>query len=117
MKPGQIVRVDFRSTIPGTNEASKLRPAVVVGAPPVFGAGLTFELVVPLARGEAFAFAGASVAIPPAPENGANALSFAMSWNVQAVPHARIRATESRVSDAQLAEIRNQIAACVGYVD
>jgi len=117
VKAGQIVRVDFRSPLPGTNEPNKFRPAVVIGAPPVFGADLPFEIVVPLARGEAFAFAGASVAVPPTPENGANALSFAMSWNVQAVPHARIRETASFVSAAQLAEIRYQIAACIGFID
>jgi mRNA-degrading endonuclease toxin of MazEF toxin-antitoxin module len=112
--PGQIVRVDFRNALPGTGEFNKVRPAIVVGAPPIFGGELPFELVVPLTSVETLAFSGASVPVPPAPENGALALSFAISWNVQAVPRARIRETKSRVTDEQLAEIRRQVGACIG---
>jgi mRNA-degrading endonuclease toxin of MazEF toxin-antitoxin module len=114
MTPGQIVRVDFRYPLAGTGEVNKFRPAVIVGAPPVFGGTLPFEIVVPLTSAESLAFSGASLPVPPTPQNGALALSFAISWNVQAVPHARIRETTSRVTDEQLAQIRRQVAACTG---
>ncbi len=87
MTPGQIVRVDFRNPLSETNEVNKLgRPAIIVGAPPIFGGKLLFEIIVPLASGDMFAFAGSSLPVPPTAENGAMALSFAMSWNVQTVP-------------------------------
>ncbi|MGH7729179.1 MAG: type II toxin-antitoxin system PemK/MazF family toxin [Vulcanimicrobiaceae bacterium] len=115
MTAGQIVRVDFRHPLAGSGEVNKLgRPAIVVGAPPLFGGDLTFEIVVPLTRRPDFAFAGASLAIEPTRENGATELSYAISWNVQTVPHARIRETSARITAGQLAVIRAQVGAAIG---
>ena len=112
MTAGHIVVVDWREAV-HAGEPNKRRPAIVVGAPPYFPEELPFEIVVPI-TGEAELFVpGVSITIEPTPENGCTKRSFALSWNVQCVPHARITATASRVTDDQLALIRAQIRACV----
>ncbi len=117
MRAGSIVRVNWRDALAKSGEPNKMgRPGVVVSAPPTFGGELAYELVVPLTSDVEFALPGSSVLIDPTPENGATASSFALAWNVQAVPHERIRKTPAFVNDAQLREIREQIAACIGIV-
>lgn len=105
--------VDWRDALPGTGEPNKRRPGIVVGSPRIFGTGLPFEIVVPLTSEEALAVAGASVEIPPSRRNGCTKTCYALAWNVQAVPHARLSETPSQITADQLAEIRAQIAACV----
>jgi mRNA interferase MazF len=114
--PGSIVLVDWRDARPDTGEPNKHRPGIVVGATPFFGSGLPFELIVPLTGEPALAIAGASLEIAPTAENGCTKTSYALSWNVQSVPHARITATGSRVSSGEVGALRSQIAACVGIV-
>jgi mRNA interferase MazF len=114
VKAGDIVLVDWRDALPGSGEPNKRRPAILVSAPRFFGSGLPFEIVVPLTAEDALAIADASTAIAPTTENGCTKTSYALAWNVQAVPHARISPTHSRITDDQLATIRDQIAECIG---
>ncbi len=113
MTPGQIVTVNWRDVLLGSGEPNKQRPGVIVGSPRFFGSVLPFEIVVPLTGEAELAIEGASVSIPPTPENGCTKCSYALAWNVQCVPHARLTATRSRITGAELASIRAQIAFCV----
>jgi mRNA-degrading endonuclease toxin of MazEF toxin-antitoxin module len=112
--PGDIVLVDWRDALEASGEPNKRRPAIVVGEPPYFGTGLPFEIVVPLTSEAALAIPDASLRIAPAPANGCAKLSYALSWNVQTVPHRRLSATRSRVTSDQLDVIRGQVARCIG---
>ena len=112
MTPGQIVAVDWRDALPGSGEP-KQQPGVIVGSPRFFGSGLPFELVVPLTGEAALAIAGASMLIAPTRENGCTKPSYALAWNVQSVPHARLTETPSCVTGDELASIRAQINACI----
>jgi mRNA-degrading endonuclease toxin of MazEF toxin-antitoxin module len=112
--PGSIVLVDWRDALPGTGEPNKLRPAVVIGSPRVFGFGLPFEIVVPLTGESALCIADAATTIEPSAENGCRKTCYLLAWNVQSVPHARLRPTPSRISATELATIRTQVALCVG---
>ncbi|MFY9779185.1 MAG: type II toxin-antitoxin system PemK/MazF family toxin [Candidatus Baltobacteraceae bacterium] len=113
MTPGQIVMVDWRDALPGSGEPNKKRPAIVVSSSRFFGTGLPFEIVVPLTGEAALAIAGASTPIEPTLENKCTKRSYALAWNVQAVPHSRLSETSSQITAAELAEIRAQICACV----
>jgi hypothetical protein len=74
---------------------------------------MAFELIVPLTGSEELAIEDASVQIEPTPENGCTKTNYALSWNIQCVPHARLTETPSKVSNAALTAIRKQIATCV----
>ena len=105
--------VDWRDALPGAGEPNKRRPAIVVSSPRFFGAGLPFEIVVPLTGEAALAIAGASTLIEPSAQNGCTKPSYALAWNVQTVPHARLTATSSHVTDDELNDIRTQIHSAV----
>jgi mRNA-degrading endonuclease toxin of MazEF toxin-antitoxin module len=114
VKPGDIVVVNWRDSLDGSGEPNKRRPAVVVGAAPYFGSGLPFEIVVPLTSEAQLAIPGASLPIAPTPANGCSKPSFALSWNVQTVPHVRLSGTPSHVTAEEVDEIRTQIGRCIG---
>jgi mRNA-degrading endonuclease toxin of MazEF toxin-antitoxin module len=111
--PGRIVVVDWRDALPGSGEPNKVRPGVVVSSPRYFGSVLPFEIVVPLTGVAELAVAGASVLISPTPENGCTKPCYALAWNVQSVPHARLTETPSHVTSDELERIRAQVADCV----
>jgi mRNA interferase MazF len=113
VKPGNIVMVDWRDALPGSGEPNKKRPGIIVSSPRFFGSGLPFEIVVPLTGEAALAIVGASMVIEPTPENGCTKRCYALSWNVQSVPHVRLSETRSRITDDQLVDIRTQIGACI----
>lgn len=113
MIAGTIVIVDWRDALPGSQEPNKRRPAVVVGASRLFETGLPFAIVVPLTGEARLAIAGFFVEIAPRRENGCTKTCYALSWCAQTVPHARIIATQARVTEEQLQQIRVQIAASV----
>jgi mRNA-degrading endonuclease toxin of MazEF toxin-antitoxin module len=110
---GQIVAVDWRDALPGSGEPNKLRPGIIVGSERYFSGDLPFAIVVPLTSRADMAIPGASTLIEPAPENGCAKPCFALAWNVQAVPHARIAATPSHINADELRQLRTQIADCV----
>ncbi len=113
MLPGRIVAVDWRDAIPGSGEPNKKRPGIVVTSRTFFGDNHEFELVVPLSGREELAIAWASTRVEPTHENRCTKTCFALSWNVQSVPHVRLVQTASEVSADILASIRAQIVTCL----
>jgi len=113
MTPGSIVVVDWRDALPESGEPNKERPGIVVGRGEVFHERFGFVLVVPLTGDARMQIAGATVQIPPTEENRCSKQSYALTWNLQTVVKRRVRATDARVTDAQLEEIRDQIAGLV----
>jgi mRNA interferase MazF len=113
MIAGQIAAVDWRDTLPGSGEANKRRPGIIVSSPKFFGRDVPFEIIVPLTGKAELAIKAASLCIQPTSENGCTKPSYALAWNVQAVPHARISETPSRITADELRLIRKQISACV----
>ena len=109
MKPGLIVMVDWRDALSGAGEPNKRRPAIVVSSPRFFGTGLPFEVVVPLTGEPALAIAGVSTVIEPTRENGCTKRSYALACNVQTVPHARLTATSSHITQDELGDVRAQM--------
>lgn len=110
---GDIVLVDWRDVLPNSRIPNKRRPAIIVGVDGWFGDDFPFSIVVPLTAQSALAIQGASLAIEPSSENGCIKTCYALSWNVQSVPHLRVTTTASRIETAQLDEIRAQIVSCI----
>jgi mRNA interferase MazF len=113
VKPGAIVLVDWRDALAGSGEPNKRRPGIVIGSTRFFGRGLPFDIVGPLAGEERLAIEGAATRIEPSAENGCTKPCYALAWNVQSVPHARITETRLRVTPNVLAMIRSQVEACI----
>jgi mRNA-degrading endonuclease toxin of MazEF toxin-antitoxin module len=110
---GQIVTVDWRDAINGTSEPNKRRPGIIVSSADFVGSNLRIEVVVPLTGGADLAIPWASTLILPTPQNGCTKRCYALAWNVQSVPHARLTETTSRIDDEELRQIRAQIVRCV----
>lgn len=113
MTPGSIVIVDWRDALPESGEPSKRRPAIVVGRNDLFHQEFGYLLVVPLTSDAAMCISEASLEIAPTKENHCKKRCYALSWNVQTIPKRRARATQARVANAQVEEIRDQIARLV----
>jgi mRNA-degrading endonuclease toxin of MazEF toxin-antitoxin module len=111
---GQIVTIDWRDALAESREPNKRRPGIIVGSARFFDGRLPFELVVPLTGKAALSVSGATTLIQPRAENGCTKPCYALAWNVQCVPHARITETPSHVNADELRAIRSQIAACSG---
>ncbi len=109
---GQIVVVDWRDALP--KEPNKLRPAVVVEDHALFDPAYPNVILVPLTEDAGLAISELSARIEPSPENGCSKPSYALSHCVATTSKARVRGTESRITDAQLAVIREQIAVAIG---
>lgn len=112
---GQIVVVDWRGGRQ-PDEPGGLRPAVVVEDEALF-AGVAYRnlLVVPLTTDARFAeLAGLVERVDPTPENGADRVCWAIAHHISSVAVARVRATQSRITSAQLRSIRAKIALAVG---
>ena len=108
---GSIVVVDWR---PGQHpEPGGLRPGVVVEDSALF-ADYGAMLVVPLTRDQRLAPADLAVRLDPTAENGVSAVSWALAHHVNSVALRKVRATPSRVTADQLAQIRQRIALAVG---
>lgn len=109
---GQIVVVEWRDALP--KEPNKVRPAVVVEDHDLFDPSYPNVVLVPLTDDPRLAIADLSVRIDPAAGNGCAKPSYALAHHVTATSKARIRATESRITPEQLAEIRRRIAITIG---
>ena len=109
---GAIVLVDWRDTPP--KEANKKRPAIVVEDSDLFDAAYPNLILVPLTGDPRLAMPSLSVPIAPSPENGCSKASWAVAHHVTATSKQRIQTTTSRITDAQLAEIRRRIALSIG---
>lgn len=112
-RAGAIVLVDWR-TGAAPHEPTKIRPSVVVEDDELFPAGYPNMLVVPLTRSEGFAYAAFAERIDPAPENGADVISWALAHHVTSVSMQRVRATSSRITTDQLTSLRRRIALALG---
>jgi mRNA-degrading endonuclease toxin of MazEF toxin-antitoxin module len=113
MTPGSIVVVDWCDALPESGEPSKLRPAVVIGRSDLFHSEFGYLLVVPLTTDAALRITEASIEIAPTKENHCPKRCYALTWNIQTVPKRRVRATEAYITNAQLDELRDQIARLV----
>ena len=111
LQAGQIVLADWRDGLP--KEPNKRRPAVVVEDDTLFPT-YPNAILVPLTEDAAFAPAGLAVPIAPTSENGCSKPCFALPHHVTATSKQRIRATGSRITAGQLAEIRERIALAIG---
>jgi mRNA-degrading endonuclease toxin of MazEF toxin-antitoxin module len=109
---GQIVVVDWRDALP--KEANKQRPAVVVEDHQLFDPLYPNVLLVPLTDDRHLAIPDLAVVIAPTPENGCTKISYALPHHVTSTSKQRISATASRISDAQLAQIRKLIGVVIG---
>jgi mRNA interferase MazF len=109
-KAGQIVVVDWRDALP--KEPNKLRPAIVV-EDDLFQDDYPNIILVPLSGDKLDVIEDLSVTIDPSPENGCTKVCYALTFLVTATVIARVRATATRISDAQLAEIRRKIVIAI----
>ena len=110
---GQIVLADWRGdALP--NEPNKRRPAVVVEDDGLFAPAYPNAILVPLTGDGALAIPDLSVEILPTEENGCIKPCWAVSHLVATTAKARLQATRSRITPAQLADIRRQIALAIG---
>lgn len=110
---GAIVVVGWRGgALP--HEPSKLRPAVVVEDHELFPEAYPNMLVVPMTRDEGLAHRSLAEQIEPTAENGAETTCWALAHHVTSVSLRRVNATESQITSAQLASIRQRITLAVG---
>jgi mRNA interferase MazF len=112
LRAGSVVVVDWRDALP--REPGKLRPAVVVEDTDLFDPSYPNLILVPLADDPALAIADLAVRIEPTAENGCPKPCHALAHHVTTTSKARVRPTGSRITEAQLLEIRRRIATAVG---
>lgn len=113
LEAGQIVLVDWRDALP--REANKTRPAIVVEDSDLFDERYPNVILVPLAEDPHLAIRDLSLSIGPTPENGCSKPSHALAHHVTATSKARItKATGSRITSGELAEIRKLIGLAIG---
>ncbi len=109
---GQIVIADWPDAIP--REPNKLRPAVVIDDTELFDSLYPAVILVPLSDRADFVIPSLSVAIEPTAENGCAKPCWAISHFVTTTSVARVTGTPSRITAAQLARIRRQVAETIG---
>lgn len=109
---GQIVLVDWRDALP--TEPNKRRPALVVEDSELFDDSYPKLILVPLEEDPHLAIADLSVPILPTPENGCTKACYALAYHVTTTSKQRITATPSRITEAQLVEIRRLIGVAIG---
>lgn len=110
---GSIVVVDWRGDgLP--REPTKLRPAVVVEDHELFPDQYPNLLVVPLTRDEGLAHRSFAERIEPTAENGCDTTCWALAHHVTSVSLRRVSQTDSRITPAQLASIRERLALAIG---
>jgi mRNA interferase MazF len=109
---GQIVIADWRDAIP--REPNKLRPTVVIEDSGLFDPFYPAVILVPLSDRADCVIPSLAVAIEPTAENGCTKPCWAMSHFVTATSVARVTATPSKVTAAQLSLIRRQVAEAIG---
>ena len=113
-EPGQIVLADWRDALP--KEANKLRPAVVIHDNSLFASDYPNVILVPLTEDSGMVAPDLSVRIDPTPDNGCTKVCYAVSPLVAGTSELRVSATSSRITAAQLARIRRQVAEAIGLV-
>jgi len=112
-RAGQIVLADWRGdALP--KEPNKRRPAVVVEDDGLFAPAYPNVILVPLADDAALVIPDLAVHIDPLPENGCTKPCWAVAHLVATTSKTRVTATKSRVTAAQLAQIRRRVALSIG---
>jgi mRNA interferase MazF len=115
VRAGQIVLVDWRGDA-RPKEANTLRPCVVVEDDGLFDEVFPNVLIVPLTDSDEFLIMSLAVTIQPTAENGCNKTSHAISHSITVASKQRVaQVTSARITDAQLRQIRAQIAECIGF--
>ena len=109
---GEIVLVDWRDGLP--KEPNKQRPAVVIEDRDLFDDAYPNLILVHLAEDPHFAIEDLSVAISPTPDNGCSKRCYALAHHVTTTSKYRITPTSSRITDSQLAQIRELIGIAIG---
>lgn len=71
-------------------------------------------LVVPLTGDEGIAHRSFAERLEPTADNGADTTCWALAHHVASVSLRRVKPTASRITDEQLASIRNRIRVAVG---
>jgi mRNA interferase MazF len=110
---GDIVIADRRGdALP--KEPNKRRPAVVIEDEGLFGASYPNVILVPLTEDAGLAIPGLAEPIDPTAENCCTKGCFALAPFVACTSAARVRATLSRITADQIAQIRRQMAEAIG---
>ncbi len=112
-RAGAVVLVDWRrGALPG--EPTKIRPSIVVDEQGRFPSDYANIIVVPMSSKEMLVVPTFSERIDPTPENGAPVASWALAHHVSMVSLQRVKVTQSRITDEQLASLRHRIALALG---
>ena len=113
LSAGQILIINLRDALP--NEPGKrARPCVLIENRQIFGDEYANIIVVPLTHDRKASFSILTTTIDPTPENGCVVRSYAISGHVTSTSRLRIvRATDSRITDEQVANIRAQVALAI----
>lgn len=113
LEAGSIVVVDWRGgALP--REPSKLRPAVVIEDHALFPDEYPNMLVVPLTRDEGLAHRSFAEQIEPTVENGVEATCWALAHHITSVSLRRVTSTDSHITPAQLAKVRERVVLAIG---
>jgi len=113
LSAGQILIINLRDALP--NEPGKrAHPCVLIENRQIFGDEYANIIVVPLTHDRKASFSILTTTIDPTPENGCVVRSYAISGHVTSTSRLRIvRATDSRITDEQVANIRAQVALAI----
>ena len=121
LKAGQIVTVDWRrdpfdpAQDPHPPEPNKLRPAVVVQDTGLFDPSFPTVLVVPMTGDPELAIPDLTVVLQPSDSNGCKKLSYLLPQLLTCAAKTRIHAaTDSRISPAELEQLRQLIVLTIG---
>ncbi|WP_147917109.1 type II toxin-antitoxin system PemK/MazF family toxin [Ruania zhangjianzhongii] len=95
-------------------EPSKLRSGIVVEDGELFPDDYPNILVVPMTRDEGLAHESFAERIEPTAQNSAEGTCWALAHHVTSVSLRRVTPTDSRVTDQQLANIRQRIRLTLG---
>jgi mRNA interferase MazF len=111
-RAGQIVIAGWRDAL--AKEPDKTRPAVVVEDHELFADSYPNVILVPLTDDGRLAIPDLALAIEPTEQNGCSERCWALSHCVATTSARRLHATQSSISETQLAVIRRQIAVAIG---
>jgi mRNA-degrading endonuclease toxin of MazEF toxin-antitoxin module len=112
-RAGQVVLADWRGdALP--KEPNKRRPAIVVEDDGLFAASYPNTILVPLTEDFTLVIPDLATEISPNAENGCAKPCWAVSHLVATTSKARLTATASMITAAQLGAIRRQIALAIG---
>ena len=118
---GQIVTVDWRrdpldpAQDPHPPEPNKLRPAVVVQDTGLFDPSFPTVLVVPMTGDPELAIPDLTVVLEPSASNDCKKRSYLLPQHLTCVAKTRIRtATDSRISPAELQQLRQLVVFAIG---